>query len=173
MSDNRMRILTGLFVLAACSSSATAGSLYVSDASYFTVTMFDSTTGSLTGTLTPTGGWGNPSGIAVGPDGDVLRRRRLQQRRGSLQRRRRVPGHIRFFGSVGAKRVGVRSGWLPLRRQLGHWQRQLHCAFRFQRKPRRWDSLCSEHYRSVRPPSDRLWTGWEPVHRGLLERRSG
>jgi len=71
MSDNRMRILTGLFVLAACSSSATAGSLYVSDASYFTVTMFDSTTGSLTGTLTPTGGWGNPSGIAVGPDGDV------------------------------------------------------------------------------------------------------
>ena len=71
MSNNWTRILTGLFVLAACSSSATAGNLYVSDASLFTVSVFDATTGAFTGTLTPTGGWGDPSGIAVGPDGDV------------------------------------------------------------------------------------------------------
>jgi glucose/arabinose dehydrogenase len=71
MSNNWTRILTGLFVLAACSSSATAGNLYVSDANLFTVSVFDATTGTFTGTLTPTGGWGNPSGIAVGPDGDV------------------------------------------------------------------------------------------------------
>jgi glucose/arabinose dehydrogenase len=71
MSDNRVRILTGLFVLAACSSSATADNLYVSDASLFTVSVFDATTGAFTGTLTPTGGWGDPTGIAVGPNGDV------------------------------------------------------------------------------------------------------
>jgi DNA-binding beta-propeller fold protein YncE len=45
--------------------------LYVSDASFDTVSMFDATTGALTGTLIPTGGWGEPTGIAVGPDGDV------------------------------------------------------------------------------------------------------
>ena len=66
-----MRILAGLFVLAACSSSATADNLYVSDASLFTVSVFDATTGAFTGTLTPTGGWGDPTGIAVGPNGDV------------------------------------------------------------------------------------------------------
>jgi glucose/arabinose dehydrogenase len=66
-----MRILTGLFVLAACSSSATAGNLYVSDNSLNTVSVFNATTGAFTGTLTPTGGWGDPTGIAIGPDGDV------------------------------------------------------------------------------------------------------
>ena len=52
-------------------SSASAGSLYVSDYTLDTVDVFNSTTGALTGSLTPTGGWGLPSGIAVGPNGDV------------------------------------------------------------------------------------------------------
>jgi DNA-binding beta-propeller fold protein YncE len=45
--------------------------LYVSDASLDTVQVFDSVTGALTGTLTPSGGWGTPTGIAVGSNGDV------------------------------------------------------------------------------------------------------
>jgi glucose/arabinose dehydrogenase len=45
--------------------------LYVSDDLNNTVSIFNSTTGALTGNLTPTGGWGSPSGIAIGPNGDV------------------------------------------------------------------------------------------------------
>jgi DNA-binding beta-propeller fold protein YncE len=66
-----MRILTALFLLAGCSFASTADNLYVSDAGFDTVRMFDATTGTLIGTLIPTGGWGNPTGIAVGPDGTV------------------------------------------------------------------------------------------------------
>jgi glucose/arabinose dehydrogenase len=65
--------IASLFVLAIGSIPATATSLYVSDVSFSNVEVFDATTGTQTGTLTPTGGWagGSPSGIAVGPNGDV------------------------------------------------------------------------------------------------------
>src|SRR5579864_661662 len=71
MSNPGTHILAGLSLLVACSVSATASSLYVSDDTLFTVKVFDATTGAETGTLTPIGGWGNPAGIAVGPDGNV------------------------------------------------------------------------------------------------------
>jgi sugar lactone lactonase YvrE len=60
-----------LLLLAAFSGPAAAGTLYVSDNSQSSVSVFNSTTGALTGLLTPTGGWETPSGIAVGPNGDV------------------------------------------------------------------------------------------------------
>lgn len=69
MSPVRTTILTGLFILAA--SSASAGLLYVSDESLDTVEVFDSTTGAPTATLTPSRGWGIPSGIAIAANGDV------------------------------------------------------------------------------------------------------
>lgn len=50
---------------------AVAGTLYVSDLTQFTVQTFNSSTGALTGSLTPTGGWGAPAGIAIGSNGDV------------------------------------------------------------------------------------------------------
>jgi DNA-binding beta-propeller fold protein YncE len=60
-----------LSLLAISSACAAAGTLYVSDSSLFTVNVFNSTTGALTGMLTPTGGWGDPTGIAVGANGNV------------------------------------------------------------------------------------------------------
>jgi sugar lactone lactonase YvrE len=60
-----------MVVLAACSASAAADSLYVSDNSLFTVEVFDAHTGAFTGQLTPQGGWGLPTGIAVASDGTV------------------------------------------------------------------------------------------------------
>jgi DNA-binding beta-propeller fold protein YncE len=70
MPSVRNIILTSLFLLAA--SSASAGLLYVSDdGAPDTVDVFNSTTGALTGTLTPAGGWGSPSGIAIGSNGDI------------------------------------------------------------------------------------------------------
>ena len=71
MLSLRTQVLAVLCLLAACSVSATAASLYVSDIGLYDVMVFDATTGALTGTLTPTGGWGSPSGIAVAPNGDV------------------------------------------------------------------------------------------------------
>lgn len=70
MPPVRTVILAGFFLLAA--SSASAGLLYVSDdGAPDTVDVFNSTTGALVGTLTPPGGWGSPSGIAIGANGDV------------------------------------------------------------------------------------------------------
>ena len=66
----RVRALALGFWMAFC-GLAFGNSLYVSDASLFTVQVFDATTGSLTGSLTPTGGWGTPTGIAVASDGTV------------------------------------------------------------------------------------------------------
>ena len=70
MSKIRISVLAGLAVFSGNLLWAD-GSLYVSDASLDTVQVFDSVTGTLTGTLTPNGGWGTPTGIAVGPNGDV------------------------------------------------------------------------------------------------------
>ena len=55
----------------ALSGLAVGNSLYVSDVSTFNVQVFDATTGALTGSLTPAGGWGQPSGITVASDGTV------------------------------------------------------------------------------------------------------
>jgi DNA-binding beta-propeller fold protein YncE len=71
MQRLQTRILTIPLLVAVCSASALASSLYVSDQSLDTVQVFDATTGALTGSLTPTGGWGSPSGIAVAPNGNV------------------------------------------------------------------------------------------------------
>jgi glucose/arabinose dehydrogenase len=69
--DAMARILTNLvsgFLF--LSVPALATNLYVSDVSFSTVQVFNSS-GTLTGSLTPAGGWGSPSGIAVGSNGDV------------------------------------------------------------------------------------------------------
>lgn len=68
MIKTRVRALP---LVIAFSASAFGGSLYVSDASLFSVSTFNSSTGAFTGNLTPAGGWGQPSGIAVGSNGDV------------------------------------------------------------------------------------------------------
>ncbi len=65
------RSLRALSVLAICTASAIADKLYVSDASLFTVKVFDGITGAPLGQLVPAGGWGSPSGIAVATDGRV------------------------------------------------------------------------------------------------------
>jgi tripartite motif-containing protein 71 len=69
--DGMARILTKLIPgLLFVSVPSMATSLYVSDVSFSTVQVFNMS-GNLTGSLTPTGGWGSPAGIAVGPNGDV------------------------------------------------------------------------------------------------------
>jgi len=70
MSKIQIYAVAGLVVLSGSLLWAD-GSLYVSDASLDTVQVFDSVTGAFTGSLTPTGGWGSPTGIAVGSNGDV------------------------------------------------------------------------------------------------------
>jgi DNA-binding beta-propeller fold protein YncE len=63
--------VTSLLLLLVCPASTLASVLYVSDQTLNTVQVFDAASGALTGSLTPTDGWGSPSGIAVGADGDV------------------------------------------------------------------------------------------------------
>lgn len=74
MSGIRFRYALGALIglLGSAFSALAAGSLYVSDATLDTVQVFNSTTGALTGSLTPSGGWGLPTGIAVAANGDVF-----------------------------------------------------------------------------------------------------
>jgi DNA-binding beta-propeller fold protein YncE len=58
--------------LVICSAPALASSFYVSDLTFNTVQVFNGTTGALTGSLTPAGGWGAPSGIAVASNGNIF-----------------------------------------------------------------------------------------------------
>ncbi len=67
----RLLFLTIPLGLLICSAPASASTLYVSDLSFGTVQVFDGTTGAFTGSLTPNGGWGEPSGIAIAPNGNV------------------------------------------------------------------------------------------------------
>jgi len=67
----RTQLLTVPLLFALCSASALASSLYVSDLSLDTVQVFDATTGALTGSLTPTGGFESPGGIAVASNGNI------------------------------------------------------------------------------------------------------
>jgi glucose/arabinose dehydrogenase len=71
MHCRRRRISIVPLLVVVGSASALASSLYVSDASLDTVQVFSASSGALTGSLTPTGGWGSPTGIAVGPNGNV------------------------------------------------------------------------------------------------------
>jgi tripartite motif-containing protein 71 len=70
MSKPKMQVLAGLLLLV-CSIPVSAGSLYVSDGSLFTVQVFNSTTGALTNSITLPGSGSAPSGIAVASDGSV------------------------------------------------------------------------------------------------------
>jgi DNA-binding beta-propeller fold protein YncE len=71
MRTLRTQLLTIPLLFALCSASALASSLYVSDLSLDTVQVFDATTGALTGSLTPTGGFESPGGIAVASNGNI------------------------------------------------------------------------------------------------------
>lgn len=68
----RLQFLAIALRLVICSAPILASSFYVSDLTLNTVQVFDGTTGALTGSLTPAGGWGAPSGIAVAPNGNIF-----------------------------------------------------------------------------------------------------
>ena len=70
MSRARLQILAAAVVLAG-SAVTLADNLYVSDETLSTVEVFDANTGAPKGSLTPPGGWGLPTGIAVAADGTV------------------------------------------------------------------------------------------------------